>query len=439
MNSPATALRAAATLGDAQWQQMSAYDDEGIRVPFRPRPDSHWSLVFGTFVFVEKRIGNEFIGWIIRFFGCLLLAPVDVVLALVRLVLLPIVVCLWYLERSVSKWLGYSYFCPICFSRVHDPLVYCSGCGEVQSQLRPLFGSLFMRRCANPSCTKPGRWPILGQYLLAKPKPLVCRDLPEYVGCYRRNHLAEQGKFRFINSIIIGSSVPAKHATLGHVIEHFENAPLPRQRLQPVSDVCKAEREIARQWLVAAFHRDTQALESLGQFHTLARSYLVRSPRRRKIVGLHNVPVQNTRREEDLAEYGVSWNMFNKMVFLMDPKIIAAADPNKSASQAELLARVIRRAEQHYNLVPSQRVPIQLMVVLPFPTNSPLSQKFPNRTNLDATTVSRLVLEADPAFHSLASTVFKRPPQFLGGIVPDQAKPTSGSWIEELANWLTKS
>lgn len=139
-----------------------------------------WSLLYLTFQSVERLANKDqktpqelFLTGLL-----MLLSPawfavflmVDLVHLPIRFLFYLLVLAAWWGERRLALFLGRRIFCPICHQVMDDPWVFCPNacCPQpVQPRLRPRFHSLFLRTCS--SCGR-GRWFLLGQRFLFRPK-----------------------------------------------------------------------------------------------------------------------------------------------------------------------------------------------------------------------------------------------------------------------------
>src|SRR5262245_45650435 len=189
-------------------------EDKGY-IPLDESGPPGWSLIYQTLHALEE-MGEPLWMWAVVLVFFLPMAAVDLVHFPLRFVMYPLALLAWWVEKSLAAWLGLRYFCGVCHKSTDVPWVYCPNgrCRRrVQTRLRPRFNSLFLRTC--PACGR-GRWWLLGQRFLWRPKPLVCRHTETVSGCYRPLRLSALiGRYPVKHLAVMGTTVRAKHAVMG--------------------------------------------------------------------------------------------------------------------------------------------------------------------------------------------------------------------------------
>ncbi len=249
-------------LGDRLWRdQLSPNDANGKVIPLQEEPHDAWSLLFRLRLWLGIRPGRPTLGWLLYAIGLPLFAVIDVIQVFMRLLLYMPVLIVWWLEKQLAIGFGRYYYCPFCFQRMDEPLVFCPqpGCRRVQSRLKPMLLSLFFRRC--PSCGVT-QWKILGQRFSAVAGPFVCRHTARVSGCYRPNPVpALTGCCRATYIGFLGSTVRAKHSVMAHLFRHMIAGDVNRMAFEPAWELAQLEIQLCDQLLHRAFWQDTRHCE----------------------------------------------------------------------------------------------------------------------------------------------------------------------------------
>jgi len=440
---PRELLNEIGRLGDdfVSRKRLSRVDGDGDYIRFEPEKQGDypaWSFID----MACRAMGGEIASWK-QWLGLVLavclLGPPDLVQIAARAIVYPLFLGCWYLERAVFRLRKRTYFCPACFNPMDAPLVYCPNCERVQPLLRPTFGSLVFWTCANPRCRRRHKWIHFGQFLFYRPKPLVCRDTLAYRGCYRPHRLASlAGKCCSTHVAIVGVAVQPKHALMAHLFCNLTAVGSRKYRYQAYGKLSQRELELCNSVLFKAFSQDTQACETPGRDYTLAKSFLLKAVNKKRLLVFHNVAARCT-----TSEQGLICNLPNpalkpKLVFVLDPGILDADTDRRIGSHAEVFSRVVRRIQHDFDLPPVARLPIRMAVVLPLPRFSGHVQHLHRSGEMTRESITRLVLNKDPAFDAIVREMISPSKlEYFGGIIPDTLTPSRFSWISKLAEWAT--
>lgn len=364
-----------------------------------------------------------------------LLAPIDLVLVIGRFVMFPFVLLAWWLERKMSQLLGRSYFCPLCSNPMCEPLLYCSQCKRVQPRLRPHPEALFLRTC---ECGQ-SSWPILGQFFLRCPQPLVCRDTERVTGCYRPHPLASlAGRYSSKHLAVAGTSTQAKHAVMAHLFAHLVEGDRRFGTWTPAWELSEMEMELSRKRLVKAFREDTTDCEKPGDRYTLGLSFVLRSVDDSQLLVFHNVAQHWLDSTSLLVKNVLNWKLIQGMVLVLDPELMGVIADPQELPQAEAYSRLLRVIEEYCVLSTGSPLPLRVAVVLPVPAGRAAAMGLPGvKASMLGEAIRQLVREKEPALHALlVRSVAPTKLAFFAGPIPDDIDLKKTKWLHEVLTWM---
>jgi hypothetical protein len=364
-----------------------------------------------------------------------LLAPIDLIHVILRFVLFPFVLLAWWLERRLAQMLGRSFFCPLCSNPMREPLVYCPKCKRVQPRLRPHPEALFIRTC---ECGEMS-WPILGQFFLRCPQPLVCRDTERVTGCYRPHALAVlAGRGRSRHVAVAGTTARAKHAVMAHLFEHLAQGDGPLGQWEPAWDMSALELELFEQTLSRSFQIDTSDCDKLGERYTLALSFVLRKARGSQLYVFHNVAQHWLDSTPLLIKNVLNWKLTHGMIFVLDPEQMGLIADSDQLPQAEAYSRLLRVIEEFCRLQAGSTLPLRVAVVLPVPDGQAATLGVPGvKSGLSGEAVQKLVREKEPALHALLiRSVAPAKLGFFAGPIPDDLDLKKTKWLHDVLTWV---
>jgi hypothetical protein len=316
---------------------------------------------------------------------------------------------------------------------MRDPCVYCPACLRVLGRLMPGFEHLFFQKCECGEFT----WRITGQYLFGRPPHLICRDTATYLGCRRKQSLPDlAGRFPMKHVCVAGTSVRTKHAAMAFLFHHLvEWGSAAGDRYEPAWDLTQLELDLCRGVLHRSLSEDTTACETPGKRYTLARSFVLRSTRRRQLLLFHNIAQSALMKASDLMKSKQNWQIVDRLILVLDPKQMGpAADPIR-VPQSEVYSRMIRAVEEYTTLRVGQALNLSVAVLVPL-TRKELAGAFGGNANPSPAKVRDWVHRNDPALYALLlRTIEADRLMFFGGLIPDQLGRMP--WIEAALNWLT--
>lgn len=360
------------------------------------------------------------------------LGPLDLLQVPFRLILWPCCVLIWKAERHLGHWLRRKHLCGICHHAMPDPFVYCKYCQRVQGLLRPSFGALFWRRCAG--CGRSG-WPTLGDYLCWAPKPLVCRDSAKSKGCYTPLDPQIPSGHAMRQYAILGPTLRAKHAFMGHLIRSLTLAGAAPRQFEPLGNLSELECRLCAEVLSSAKERDTSSCEVPGKRYTLMRS--MRLQRNKRQVVLHNIAHPWLRSEDTLYRDSLRWRDVTGLMFVLDERLLAIDASHPQASHVEVLSRLIRVVEKDMSLLPGSPLPFKVVVVLPVAENSRLASQVDARGIMSVKNIKDAIQSLSPGLLALLRrSVEKRNLGFYGGVLPNHASQNSTAWLSDLRRWI---
>ncbi|MFO0877896.1 MAG: hypothetical protein U0840_11130 [Gemmataceae bacterium] len=419
--------------GDALLKtRLRRVDDDGDYVPIN-QGSSRPVLLSAMLVASLERIGPGSVAIAIP--ALLFLAPIDLILVVVRFLLFPFVLTAWWLERRLARFLRRSFFCPLCSNPMQEPFVYCPKCKTVQPRLRPYPEALFWRTCECGAT----RWSILGQFLLRRPQPLVCRDTEHITGCYRPHPLASLAGTNTSRHIALaGSSIRSKHAVMAHLFYHLTSGTTQRGSFAPAWDMSELELELSEKVLYRAFRVDTSVCEKPGNRYTLSLSFVLRRKRSGELLAFHNLAQPWLESTPLLVKNVLNWKLIHGMIFVLDPEQLGKVPEAKLLPQVEIYSRILRVIEEYCVLPVGRTLPLQLAVLLPIPAGQAAALNLPGtRGELPQQQVQQLIRDREPGLHALlCRSIAPGKLRFFGGILPDKLDPDQSTWIARALEWL---
>jgi hypothetical protein len=421
---------------EALWEQRLPSRFQGRQHPFIERAPPWWSLSYRLVTRLDA-LGEPVWLWVVTLVVIVPLVVLDLVHALVRLVLWPIVLVLWWLEKRWALWRGWYYFCPFCHHRMEDPWVYCDQpkCHRrVQPSLRPQYNSLFIRRCC--SCAR-SRWAVLGQRLLFPPRTLVCRHTPTTSGCHRILGVPDlAGRLAVHHVALAGTSLRARHALMAHLFDQLTDPDERGRAWEPAWTISALEMQLCREVLCRAFEQDTEFCERPGERYSLAWTFLLRAGRR----GLcfHHLLGAWFDRTESLAENGTNQEALHGLILCLDPDDLVAGVPPGNLPPEEIYARLVRVAEEYLALAPGQRLPWRVALVVGVTERqealSDLYEAGPGGAGEKE--VEAVLRHYVPGLLALVQrTVGRGRVRCFAGPIPPECDPAATRWLQAVARW----
>lgn len=437
--------------GDALWKGRFPERNGEHPIPLDELGLPGWSLLYQTSQLVDRLANKDKTPLELVLFGflCLLIPAwfalflvVDLVHLPVRFLLYPLVLAAWWGEKRLALLLGRRIFCPICHQVMDDPWVYCPNprCPQpVQARLRPRFHSLFLRTCS--TCGR-GRWLLLGQRFLFRPRHLVCRHTDTVSGCFHPIRLpALQGGNRLTNLAIVGTSTRAKHALMAHLFHQLTSEELDGQEFEPAWNLTELELLLCRTALFQAFQTDTKKYEMPGKRYSLCWAFLLQARGRKQLVAFHNMVNRWFQQTEKLAEKGANWARVNGLLLLLDPVAMGKKNPPGRLPQMEYYARLVRVVEEFCDLRPGSTLPFPVAVLLGVPPNqaSQFGQTVFPLDGLSSEETEEIIRRHDPALLGLLRrTVEPDRLGFFSGVLPPQLNTSETLWMRQAVNWLIR-
>jgi hypothetical protein len=373
-----------------------------------------------------------------RLIGAIIFAPFDAIHWVMRVMIWPLFVVLWYCERGVARLLRRTFFCPLCYNPMRDPYVYCPACGRVQGNLEPRINNLLFKRCVG--CGEK-RWRIFGNYLFKPPQPLVCRDTIWHLGCYRPHHLDKlAGKCSARRIALVGPNVASKHVFLSHLVNYMVEGRRARPKCyRSANHLSTMEFELLTQVLPQDFGKQTKHYERPGKRYTLARTLVLRKGRSKRLAVIHNVPNACMHNEERLFRDGLAWRQIDAMVFVADLSLVAADGWAGLLSLAEVYSRVVRVIEKDLPLAPGKRLPFRVAIVLPLTQKATLARSIDSEGCVPPDEVERYISQETPGFYALVQrTVSPSKLRFFGGLVTSKLNPQRSRWLDDVVRWVAR-
>ncbi len=433
---PARLFRKIGKHGDSLWAGKLPEKYGGLEIPLDSSAPFHWSFLYHLFGKLEDA-GEPWSLWVVVWLSLFPLAILDSAQLLIRGLLYPLVLLIWWCEKRLALFQGRRYFCAVCHKLMDDPWVYCLNprCPRrVQTRLRPTFNSLFIRRCL--VCDH-SRWLLLGQRHRFPPQPLVCRHTYKLSGCYHPLRIpALQGQAT-LHFAIVGTTVAAKHTVMSHMFHQLTGSSSD-ESYRTAWDVSQMELELSRQILYRGFEEDTSRYETPGRHYTLAWTFVLQPVGSGSHLVFHNMLNSWFSDTHDLAKHGANWKILKGLLFVIDPRLMWQEPSVDALPQAEIYARLLRTVEEYCVLRPGRPVPFKVAVLLPLPPKMfDFFAKSAALHKASSTTIEHILAQQDPALFSLLRrTVPRQRLCFFGGWLPPRPDFTQTPWIDHALKWL---
>jgi hypothetical protein len=423
---------------EALWENRLPIRDRGRPHPFVERAPPWWSLSYRLLVLLEQQ--NEPVWlWVVTLLVIVPLVAFDLVHALARLLLWPIVLGLWWVEKRWALAREWHYFCPLCHHRMDDPWVYCDQprCRRrVQPSLRPQFNSLFIRRCHG--CTH-SRWAVLGQRWLFPPRTLLCRHTPTTSGCHRVLGIPDlAGRLAVRHVALAGTSLRARHALMAHLFDQLTWEEGGGRAWEPGWAVSALELQLCREVLCRAFEQDTEFCERPSEHYSLAWTFLLRAGSR----GLcfHHLLGSWFDRTDALAENGTNQEALHGLIFFLDPDDVVEGVPPGSLPPEEIYARIVRVTEEYCALPPGRRMPWRVALVLGVTERQEALRDLfeAGPAGAEEQEVEETLRRYVPGLLALVRrTVGRGRVRCFAGPIPPECDPQATSWLQAVAHWAS--